>query len=73
VSDCPLVLKANTPSKSKAAATKRIKTVTMKGYRVAEPGLEEQHLEFTLYLYWDVEFHDGFKKPWALPLAIEKG
>jgi hypothetical protein len=45
----------------------------MKGYRVAEPGLEEQHLEFTLYLYWDVEFHDGFKKPWALPLAIEKG
>lgn len=73
MSDCPLVLKANTPSKSKAAATKRIKTVTMKGYRVAEPGLEEQHLEFTLYLYWDVEFHDGFKKPWALPLAIEKG
>lgn len=77
VVDCPLVLKVermkgskqNTRPETKA---KKIKGTAIKSYQIIEPGPDEQHLEMSLHLHWEIEFSDGFTTLWVMPLAIEK-
>jgi hypothetical protein len=78
VADCPLVLRARrtkgAQQNTRPASTvaKKIKSAAVKGYQIIEPGPNEQHLEMFLHLYWEVEFSDGFRTPWVMPLAFEK-
>jgi hypothetical protein len=73
VADCPLVMRARrTRGAQQNAVAKKIKSAAVKGYQIIEPSPVEQHLEMSLHLHWEIEFSDGFRAPWVMPLAIEK-